>query len=63
MAEYAFTLIDTEQNDAVLVARFNRPPRNLMNAKMVEELTALLDQVEADESVRVLVLTGAIQGG
>ncbi len=60
MADYEFILI--ERQGPVLVAKFNRPPRNLMHAPMVAELSQLMTEVEDDDSVRVVILTGAIDG-
>jgi len=42
----------------VLVATLTNPPRNLMNAAMVRELTDLASSLEDDAGTRVLVLTG-----
>ena len=38
------------------------PPKNLLNAPMVEELHALVDALAGDEAMRVLVLTGGADG-
>jgi len=44
---------------AVALIRFNRPDKhNAMNAKMKEEITAALREIEADDLVRVVILTG-----
>ncbi|MHB8683714.1 MAG: enoyl-CoA hydratase/isomerase family protein [Dehalococcoidia bacterium] len=57
-----YTYLRTEREDATLVVTMINPPRNFLNAPMVAELTALAEEVERDESVRVLVLTGGIDG-
>lgn len=52
----------TVETDArgVAVLTLNRPEKhNAMSAKMLQELTAAAEQLGADESVRVVVLTGA----
>jgi enoyl-CoA hydratase len=51
-----------EQDGAVAVATFSRPPRNLMSMAAMSELEALLTEVADDESITVLVLTGGIPG-
>ena len=60
MAAYEF--IDTAQEGSALIGRMTNPPRNLLNASMVGELSALADEAEATEDVRTLVLTGAADG-
>ena len=54
-----YEFIKTERQDTAMIARLDNPPRNLLNAKMVIELSALVNAVEADEAVRTLILTGA----
>ena len=44
--------------DGVAVATINRPPANALSRALILEVDALLDQVENDESVRVIVLHG-----
>ena len=52
-----------EIRDAVARVMLNRPDKlNSFNIEMHEELRDALDRVEADASVRVLVLTGAGRG-
>jgi len=60
MADYTF--IQQERRGPVLIATFNRPPRNLMHAPMVAELSRLVSEVDADEDIRVVILTGAVDG-
>jgi len=45
-----------------LVATMVNPPRNLLNAPMVEEMRALAESIANDAGVRVLVLTGGAEG-
>ncbi len=47
---------------AAVVATLVNPPRNLMNATMVREMLALVDEIEHDESARVLIFTGGADG-
>ncbi|MBV6508820.1 MAG: Short-chain-enoyl-CoA hydratase [Acidimicrobiales bacterium] len=51
-----------ERRDAIAVATFTRPPRNLMSMAAMSELEPLLAEVATDETVNVLVLTGGIPG-
>ncbi len=60
MDDYEF--IKTERQDTAMIARLDNPPRNLLNAKMVVELGALVNAVEADDTIRTLILTGATEG-
>jgi|CXWL01.1.fsa_nt_gi enoyl-CoA hydratase len=55
-----FKYLQTRQDGAVLIATMINPPRNLLNAAMVEELHTLVDTLTDD--VRVLVLTGGADG-
>jgi 2-(1,2-epoxy-1,2-dihydrophenyl)acetyl-CoA isomerase len=49
-----------DRSDAVATITLNRPEaRNALDTAMRRELVAALDEVEADEAARVLVLTGA----
>jgi enoyl-CoA hydratase/carnithine racemase len=52
------TQITTAQEGAVLTATFNNPPHGFMDGQTAGELTGLLDQIEKDESIRVVVFTG-----
>lgn len=66
MADYQH--IETRREGATLVATLTnrveqegQPPSNLMNARMVAELTSLASDLRDDEDVRVLVLTGGVE--
>ena len=49
---------DTERDGRVLVVRFDNPPRNFMDGRMVQELGALTRSLARDRSVGAVVLTG-----
>jgi enoyl-CoA hydratase len=51
-----------ERDGAVAIATFDRPPRNLMSMAAMSELEQVLTEVAADDTVTVLVLTGAVPG-
>jgi len=53
------TLI-VERHDAVTLIRLNRPEAlNALNNELLGELSGVLDEAQADEAVRCLVLTGS----
>lgn len=66
MSDYTYLQTERVRADAaaesVLVVTMTNRPHNFLNAPMVAELTALAESVEHDESVRVLVLTGGVEG-
>jgi len=51
-----------EKRDRIAVCTFTRPPRNFMSFAAMSELEKVLEELAADESVSVLVLTGGIEG-
>jgi enoyl-CoA hydratase len=51
--------ISTEQRDAVAVVTIDHPPVNALSAPLLDELEAELERLDADESVRAVVLKGA----
>ena len=52
-----------QQNDGVMVITINRPEsRNAVNYACAEQLARAFDQLDADPSVRIGVLTGAGKG-
>jgi enoyl-CoA hydratase/carnithine racemase len=55
-----FETINYEVKDAVASLILSRPARtNALNARMLEELELAMDLAEADERVRVVIVTGA----
>jgi enoyl-CoA hydratase/carnithine racemase len=56
------TYLQIRRHDATLVAVMSNPPRHMLNAAMVEELHALVDEIAGDPSVRALILTGGADG-
>ncbi len=55
----SYEFIDLEQAEQVTRLVLNRPPLNVLNISMMRELQAALDEVAADDQVKVLVITGA----
>jgi enoyl-CoA hydratase len=60
MTDYQY--LKTRREDATLLCEINNPPQNFLNATIVAELSRLADEVDADESIRALVITGAVEG-
>jgi enoyl-CoA hydratase/carnithine racemase len=53
-------LVLIEQRDAVVLLTLNRPEKlNALDYALIDRLMAILDGIEADDSVRAMVLTGA----
>src|SRR5262249_46115762 len=50
------------RRDAVALATFTRPPRNLMSMAAMTELEQLAGEVAADPGIAALVLTGGVDG-
>jgi enoyl-CoA hydratase len=56
----AYENIIFEVNEGIATITFNRPKAlNALNGQLLDELSAALDEIEADEDIRVLILTGA----
>jgi enoyl-CoA hydratase len=54
--------LDVETRGAVLIVRLEGGPLGLMGLNMVNALSALVDKVEADDSVKAVDLTGTHSG-
>jgi len=51
--------IAVEQDGAVAVVTIDHPPVNALSARLLEELEAEIDRLDADDGVRAIVLKGA----
>lgn len=60
MTEYQY--LETRREGPALVVTMVNPPRQLMNATMVRELSSLAGEIRDDPDVRVLILTGGADG-
>ncbi|MGH7299900.1 MAG: enoyl-CoA hydratase-related protein, partial [Candidatus Rokuibacteriota bacterium] len=60
MSARVFEALRYEVADGVATVTLNRPDKlNALNTMMLEELLAALDEADADDAVRVLIVTGA----
>ena len=58
-----FKHLELERDGAVTTCTISNPPTHTLTAQGVVELHQMLDEIEADPTVRVLVLTGGGEGG
>jgi enoyl-CoA hydratase/carnithine racemase len=56
------THVEIERSEGVVTCTLSNPPTHTLTATGVLELTGMMDELEADRSVRVLVLTGGGEG-
>src|SRR5262249_37813496 len=54
-----FETINVTGEGAVLFAEIAAPPMNLLGRELVRDLVSLIQQVEADDAIRVLVFKSA----
>src|SRR5512135_3332705 len=54
--------ISVERRGAVAVCTITNPPRGYMDRETVPELDAVTKELEADDSVRAVVITGGVPG-
>lgn len=55
----AYQHLILEREGHILTCRLSNPPNQTLNVQMLYELHDLLDQIEKDEDLRVLVMTGS----
>jgi enoyl-CoA hydratase/carnithine racemase len=55
----AFETLRVRKDEAVLFAEISAPPMNLLGPELVRDLVSLIQQAEADETIKVLVFTSA----
>lgn len=59
----AYETLETELRDRILTVTLNRPERlNALNAQMARELLEVLDEVDRNDGIRALIVTGAGRG-
>jgi enoyl-CoA hydratase/carnithine racemase len=56
----SYETLGTDREDGVLTLTLSRPDRlNALNAQMLEELLRVFDEIDADDTVRAVIVTGA----
>ena len=56
----SYETLDTSREDGVLTLTLSRPDRlNALNTTMLEELLRVFDEIDADDAVRAVIVTGA----
>ena len=55
-------LVHLDIEESIAIVTFDNPPRGYMNAAQVAELDTIVDQVAADDNVRVVIFTGGVTG-
>lgn len=55
----AFEFLLLEKSNGVAVLTLNRPPANSLSVALLKEIGAAFDEMEKDENVRAVVITGA----
>jgi len=60
MTDYRY--LELHREGATLFCTINNPPKNFLNQAVMRELNAMADDAIAHESVRVLVITGGVEG-
>jgi enoyl-CoA hydratase len=50
-------------DDKVAIVSIDNPPANALNSQTMSEFDAILDQIEKDDNIKAVVLTGASSGG
>lgn len=60
MADYQYILLEKDPEQHIATLTLNRPERrNALNDVMQDEIGDAIEEVEADDSIRVMVITGA----
>ena len=60
MSDYKHIILEKSVGDGIAKLTLNRPERrNALNDVMQDEIGDAIDEVDADDSIRVLILTGS----
>ena len=59
MAEQDFHSIEARSENAVFTITLNKPPLNIIDIPMIEEICAALRQAEADPDIGIILFRGA----
>lgn len=60
--QQTYETFQLERSDSVLIVSINNPPMNVINVTMGEELLSIVDDIEANNSIRVVLLRSAVDG-
>jgi enoyl-CoA hydratase/carnithine racemase len=55
----AYETLLVEREDGFAVVTLNRPPANAISEPLIRELNAALNELQADEAVRAVIITGS----
>lgn len=55
----AYGVIQLHKENGVATITLNRPPMNPLNSKIYQELSQAADEIKADTSVKVVIITGS----
>ncbi len=55
----AYEVIQLNKENAVATITLNRPPMNPLNSQIFQELIQAADELQADASVKAIIITGA----
>jgi len=55
----AYETLLVETADRIATITLNRPPMNPISNKLIEDLEAAFDEIEADDELRAVIITGA----
>jgi len=55
----AFNTLLLEKKDGIATVTLNRPPMNALNEELLDELVSVCEEVEQDDTVHIVILTGA----
>ncbi|HET9531090.1 MAG TPA: enoyl-CoA hydratase/isomerase family protein [Blastocatellia bacterium] len=58
MGQGRFEHVDLDSNGGVLKLVLDRPPLNILNIQMLNEINAVLEEAAGDRSIKLLIITG-----
>lgn len=55
----SYQYFQIQRQDRIAIVTFNRPPVNALNSALIGELYTVIDELDRDNSIQVIVLTGS----
>lgn len=55
----SYEVIQLSKEDGIAIITLNRPPMNPLNSQVYRELSLAVDEVQADASIKAVIITGA----